>query len=180
MLHRLRVKGYAEAPEGTDQEVRALAAEGLIIRRDGRVVGWRLTPAGLEEHGRLVAGELATTGARGHVTDAHRRFQALNLEFLGLCTAAQVDGDDVRARLDRVHEQVVPVVDDLAAVLARFGPYRERFEAAVRHVRDGDNDFLTRPLVDSYHTIWSELHEDLLATLGIARGSETEWLASAK
>ncbi|MDQ1375434.1 MAG: hypothetical protein QOJ09_2772, partial [Actinomycetota bacterium] len=29
------------------------------------------------------------------------------------------------------------------------------------------------PLIDSYHTVWFELHEDLLSTLGIERGSET-------
>ncbi len=160
--------------------MRALAEAGLISRRDGLVAGWRLTPSGLEEHGRLMGDELAAGGARDAVTGAYRRFQSLNLEFLDLCTAAQVDGDDVRPRLERVHRQLQPVVDDLAAVLGRFGPYRERFAAAARHVRDGDDDYLTRPLVDSYHTIWSELHEDLLATLGIARGSETEWLASAK
>jgi hypothetical protein len=27
-------------------------------------------------------------------------------------------------------------------------------------------------MIPSYHTIWFELHEDLLATLGIERGSE--------
>ena len=27
-------------------------------------------------------------------------------------------------------------------------------------------------MIDSYHTVWFELHEDLLATLGIERSSE--------
>jgi hypothetical protein len=28
-------------------------------------------------------------------------------------------------------------------------------------------------VVDSYHTVWFELHEDLLCTLGLERSSET-------
>ena len=33
-------------------------------------------------------------------------------------------------------------------------------------MRAGDPDWFTRPTVDSYHTVWFELHENLLATLG--------------
>ena len=33
---------------------------------------------------------------------------------------------------------------------------------------------MTKPMIDSYHSVWFELHEDLLATLGIERGSEPE------
>jgi hypothetical protein len=29
-------------------------------------------------------------------------------------------------------------------------------------------------MIDSYHSVWFELHEDLLATLGIERGSEPQ------
>ena len=28
-------------------------------------------------------------------------------------------------------------------------------------------------MIDSYHTVWFELHEDLLATLGLERAAET-------
>jgi hypothetical protein len=28
-------------------------------------------------------------------------------------------------------------------------------------------------MIESYHTVWFELHEDLLATLGIQRAGET-------
>ncbi|MDP9020051.1 MAG: MarR family transcriptional regulator, partial [Actinomycetota bacterium] len=43
---------------------------------------------------------------------------------------------------------------------------------ALRRVVAGEGDWLTRPLIDSYHTVWFELHQDLLDTLGIERGSE--------
>lgn len=179
-LHRLRVKGLAATADGAERVLADLVGEGLVQRREGRVAGWRLTPAGLAEDDRLVRVELDAAGARGRIEAAYRRFLALNHEFLGICTDAQVAGADVRARLDRVHRQVAPVVGELADALPRFAAYGDRLEEAARRVRAGDTAYLTRPLVDSYHTIWSELHEDLLATLGIARGSETAWLASAK
>ena len=41
------------------------------------------------------------------------------------------------------------------------------------HVRCGEGDWFDKPLTDSYHTVWFELHEDLLATLGLERATET-------
>ena len=41
-------------------------------------------------------------------------------------------------------------------------------------VEQGDTDWFTKPLIDSYHTVWFELHEDLLATLAIERAREGE------
>jgi len=41
-------------------------------------------------------------------------------------------------------------------------------------VSAGDVDWFTKPMIPSYHTVWFEMHEDLLCTLGIERGSEGE------
>jgi hypothetical protein len=41
-------------------------------------------------------------------------------------------------------------------------------------VSEGERDWLTSPRVDSYHTVWMELHEELLAALGLERGSEEQ------
>lgn len=163
-----------------EQQVRSLAGEGLVQRRDGLVSGWRLTPAGLLEHDRMIEAELEQSGARTAILEGYRAFLALNPSFLGICTDAQLGGADVADRVESLHGAIAPVLAGLTASLDRFGDYRGRFEAALARIRAGDASFLTRPLVDSYHTIWSELHEDLLSTLGIARGSETAWLASAK
>jgi hypothetical protein len=43
---------------------------------------------------------------------------------------------------------------------------------ALERTRAGDADWFTKPTIDSYHTVWFELHENLLATLGIERGTE--------
>jgi hypothetical protein len=60
------------------------------------------------------------------------------------------------------------VCAELAAVLPRFGQYRVRLADALARVAAGELDHLTTSM-DSYHSVWFQLHEDLLATLGIAR-----------
>ena len=64
-----------------------------------------------------------------------------------------------------------PVLTDSEA-LARFGGYRGRLSNALARAREGGVDWVTRPVIDSYHTVWFELHEDLLATLGRTRSAE--------
>jgi pyruvate,orthophosphate dikinase len=60
----------------------------------------------------------------------------------------------------------------LADDLDRLGGYPDRLAHAHDRVVAGDHAWLTRPTVDSYHTVWFELHEDLLATLGRSRSDE--------
>lgn len=196
VLHGLRVKGFAETDtlaeaSGLDDVVvvRALerfADEGLVTRKQGvEVSGWVLTPDGRAEHEKRLAAELDESGARGAVEDAYGRFLALNPELLAVCTDWQVrdgvrndhaDADHdaaVLARLAALHVQAGPVVADLAATLTRFGRYPERLDRAATKVAAGDHDWIDKPLTDSYHTVWFELHEDLLATLGLERSAPT-------
>ena len=78
----------------------------------------------------------------------------------------------VIARLRDVDTAVQPVCQDLADVLDRFAGYGPRLANAIDRVEAGDTDYATKPMIDSYHTVWFELHEDLLATLGIERAKE--------
>jgi hypothetical protein len=41
--------------------------------------------------------------------------------------------------------------------------------AALDRVRAGETAWLTRPLIDSYHTVWFELHEELILAVGLTR-----------
>ena len=56
-------------------------------------------------------------------------------------------------------------------MLLRFETYRRRLTAALARVRRGDREWFTSPTLDSYHTVWFELHEDLLVALGLTRRS---------
>jgi hypothetical protein len=196
VLHALRVKGFAETDvlaEVTHLDdvtvVRALegfAADDLVKRRQGvEVSGWVLTPQGRAEHEKRLAEELDATGARPEVERRYAEFIALNGQVLQVCTDWQLrDGvvndhvdrghdAEVVDRLEELHDRARPVLDGLTGVLPRFGGYRDRLATAVERVRSGDRDWFDKPLIDSFHTVWFELHEDLLATLGLERSAET-------
>jgi hypothetical protein len=198
VLHGLRLKGFAEAGGvamlfGLDDdevavELKDLAGDGLVLRRDGRVSGWSLTSEGRTIEAALLAEELDRSGARAAIEDAYGRFQAVNGELLEVCTAWQLksvdgkqaindhadvayDAETIR-RLGQVHATAAPVVDDLGRALPRFDRYGARLAHALERVESGDMEWFTKPLLDSYHTVWFELHEDLLSTLALQRGSE--------
>jgi len=194
VLHALRLKGFADTgvvatvagvPE--DDAARHLeksAAAGHATRRDGRISGWALTAAGRTHHQELIGAELEASGSRAAVEDGYRRFLDVNNELLTVCTDWQLrdnalnDHRDaaydaaVIARLRAVDVKVQPVCTDLGGALERFGQYGARFTRALGRVEAGDGDWFAKPMIDSYHTVWFELHEDLLATLGIERSKE--------
>jgi hypothetical protein len=148
--------------------------------------GWALTERGYAEDKRRLAAELDQTGARAQVDVAHRRFAELNSSFLTTVTNWQIrpkptdllatnDHTDQRwdARvIDDLHDLdhgLGPVCEQLAAALQRFDGYAERYSAALQRVDRGERSWVAQPKIDSCHTVWMELHEDLLATLGMER-----------
>ncbi len=202
-LHVLRVRGVTATFEiasttGLDEAVVADAmashqAHDLVTLRSGSLPGWALTSFGRDEDSQRSAHELDGAGLRDTVDGLYRRFLELNPGLLRLCTDWQllppVDNktppelnrhDDlgydaeVIARLAKVDGAVQPICAGLADGLARFAAYGRRLAAARRRVESGEHDWMTKPMIDSYHSVWFELHEDLLATLGIERGSEPE------
>ncbi len=198
VMHGLRLKGFAhptavsETVAVAEQDVvrilDQLAASGLVTFREGRLSGFSLTAEGRAEHATLLSAELDSHGVRAAVTAAYAKFLGLNTGLLEVCTAWQlreVGGESVLndhtdpvydqgviERLAELHGRVHPICDELGASLARYGSYGGRLVHAVDRVRGGDIDWFTKPVIASYHTVWFELHEDLLATLGIERGSE--------
>lgn len=194
VLHALRLKGFADTPviasvagldgEEAEQYLGKAAAAGHCARRDGRITGWALTPDGRARHSELIAAELHSSGARPVVEDAYQRFARVNSQLLTVCTDWQLkngalnnhqdaayDGAVIE-RLAEVDEAVQPVCASLATALQRFSRYGPRLAGALQRVQAGDGDWFAKPLIDSYHTVWFELHEDLLATLGIERSKE--------
>lgn len=198
VLHGLRLKGFADAAavaeaagvaeSDTKVHLDALVAEELATYRDGRLSGFTLTPAGRTAHTALVAAELDASGQRDAIRAAYDRFLEINQDLLGICTAWQlreVDGESVIndhsdpahdaaviERLTELDAKVQPICADLGIALDRFAAYGPRLAFALAKVRAGDHDWFTKPMIASYHTVWFELHEDLLATLGIERSSE--------
>ena len=204
VLHALRLKGTADAAtvaaaadlpaDEVAAQLEKLAGEGLAAESTGALAGWSLTPAGRAEHRRELRREVDTSGARATVTGAYERFRALNAGVLDACSRWQVrtvGGEMVRnnhrdqtydagvvADLARLGEQAAPLVVDLAGALARYQTYGPKLQEAVRRVETGEGDWFAKPVMPSFHTVWFELHEDLLTTLGLERSDESDEAAS--
>jgi hypothetical protein len=121
-------------------------------------------------------------------TVAYERFERVNRELLALFTDWQTvpaggerltndhtDADYDRSIIDRLgdlHERADKVLTRLAGVQPRLSRYAERLDAAYDKVLAGETDFVSGVRVDSYHTVWFELHEDLLRMLGRTRDEQ--------
>ena len=64
------------------------------------------------------------------------------------------------------------IIDAVAAQLPRLNSYSSKLIAALGKIKAGDSAWLARPLVDSYHTVWFELHEELIGAAGLTREDE--------
>jgi hypothetical protein len=193
VLHTLRCIGFAglaRVAEATglpepdvESELIDLAVAGLVTHVAGDFGGWDLTEAGRAADAERIAGELETAGTRSTVAEAYAGFLPLNPELLDLCTAWQlrsVDGVatmndhrdpayDARVldRLTDFDQRAEAVCADLSAML-RFQRYRVRLGDALGRAKSGALEYVTDSTA-SYHAVWFQLHEDLLATLGIPR-----------
>jgi hypothetical protein len=65
-------------------------------------------------------------------------------------------------RLGDLHERVEPVINQLASALPRMAIYGEKLGAALEKAEKGEIAWVSDARIESYHTVWFELHEDLL------------------
>jgi hypothetical protein len=181
VLHEVRLRGLVERDD--DEVVVALLDAGLVARARSAL---RITVEGRDVHAswaRLVPG----SDAEAVATRAYEQFLTLNRELIRVCHDWQVrpgdvpnDHRDVRYdwevidRLRGVDERTRPVVRRLARDVERFDPYPARLRQALVQVEEGDHAWFASPRIDSYHTVWMHLHEDLLLALGVDRGAEPE------
>jgi hypothetical protein len=151
--------------------------------------GWSLTEAGRAENERQLSVELEEVDGADVVREAYRVFLSLNERLQRACTDWQIrpsaedslafnDHSDpawdgkVIDELAALGHALEAVSEQLTSVLDRFQGYDVRFSTALGRVIAGDHSWVDRTGADSCHTVWFELHEDLLATLGLARGAE--------
>jgi hypothetical protein len=184
LLHEIRLRGVVEIEE--TEIVTVLLRDGYVARS---ARGVRITTEGRAVHAsraRLPEGEADQAARR-----AYERFLPLNREVLRICSDWQVrpggvpnDHRDARydwSILDRVRtldERIAPIVGRLGRTVTRFASYRPRLRAALERVDAGDVEWLTSPRLDSYHTVWMQMHEDLLLAIGGDRASETDATAT--
>jgi DNA-binding MarR family transcriptional regulator len=191
VLQAVRLKGRVSLADlattlGEDTDdlaaiVDRLTESGLLV--DGKAL--RVSPDGRARLDELLATE------REHIDTAalaaaYADFRVVNAEFKVLVTDWQLkDGQPnthedheydagVLARLDDLHHRAAPIIAAAAVQLPRLSRYSAKLQAALANVRAGETAWLSRPLIDSYHTVWFELHEELIVATGLTRESEAK------
>ena len=191
-LHGLVLKKAGQAGEvaevlgATEAEVApaldAAVAEKRAMSGRGK---YMVTPAGRawldEQYPVLFADLRADPGADA----AYAGFEEVNRELLALMTRWQtvnvggeaVPNDHSDAEYDaavldqlaKLDSDADPVLDVLAGLVPRLGVHRRRLAEALARASAGETDYVSGVRVASYHTVWFELHEDLLRLLGRTR-----------
>lgn len=77
--------------------------------------------------------------------------------------------DRIIDRLGALHERAEGILRGLAEPDPRFSYYREALGRALEKAEDGAIEWVSDAKLLSYHTVWFELHEDLLRTMGRSR-----------
>ena len=146
----------------------AAAVDDGRVRRRGEEGRHSLTPAGEAELNALLAADLVGPD-RADAATAFEAFLPINRRFLASVVGWQDGLVELETFLELIDE-VVPILDSLTGLRARFGGYAPvggRGQWAV-----DDPAWVDAPGLDSIHTVWFELHEHLLASLGRARVDE--------
>lgn len=168
-------------PAAVAEAVKAATEAGFLI--EGKTV--RLSPEGRSRLNELLATEREQAD-QSAIEAAYDRFRGVNADFKALVADWQLkDGEPnthedeeydsaVLARLGEVHQRVLPITADVANELPRLASYSDKLAEALAKVQSGETTWLTRPIVDSYHTVWFELHEELILAAGLTRESEAQ------
>jgi pyruvate,orthophosphate dikinase len=86
----------------------------------------------------------------------------------------------VRERLCGFHGEAKPLIDEICGTAGRLKPFALRFARAAAAAAAGDGSMIGSPLKDSYHTVWFELHEELMHLSGRSRAVEEGAQAGSK
>lgn len=191
-LHGLAIK-KASATDAVATAV-GLPAEAVgaaldVAVADGRVLAARgmfiLTPAGRSWLDERYPVEFADVRANPAASAAYHRFEKVNRAVLDLMTRWQSvsrggttlpnDHSDpeyderILEELADLHVQAEPILAAFVALVPRLVSYPDQLGAALVLAQAGETDYVSGARIPSYHTVWFEMHEDLLRILGRSR-----------
>lgn len=193
ILHGLAVKRHASADEVADtlgvdvaavrRTLEANVATGRVADMNGKYTllpGGRMIVRG--EYSRHFGGLRASEAFNA----AYERFERVNEDVKALITAWQMrelpsgeavanDHSDpaydekVIDRLGAVHDRFEPTLRQMCVEVPRLSRYADKLDAALEKAEHGGIEWVSDVTVPSFHTVWFELHEDLLCMLGRTR-----------
>ncbi|MDX6474094.1 MAG: hypothetical protein QOK22_2910 [Gaiellaceae bacterium] len=171
-----------EDPERIASALGSAVEAGRAVEAKGTFMA---TPAGRDWLGDRYPEAFAAFRADPDATEGYERFERINRELLRLFTEWQMMpvgsesvpndhsdpayDDRIIDRLGALHERAERPLQQLSALEPRLAQYQRRLEDAYDKTLGGEHDFVSGAKVDSYHTVWFELHEDLLRMLGRER-----------
>jgi hypothetical protein len=189
LLQAVRLKGRVRAADlaatldeearAVDSVIRELTEAGLLV--SGPTV--RLSPAGRARLDELLADERRTIDDESFAR-IYDEFRSANREFKAVVSQWQLRNGEpndhadadydaaVLSRLDGVNRSVLPILASASAQLPRLDAYSAKLSAALDKIHAGDAVWFARPTIDSYHTVWFELHEELIGAAGLTRHDE--------
>jgi hypothetical protein len=170
------VRGMARGEASAEQQ--SLAEAGLLLIKGPMMMP---TPAGTAFVGEILCLP-ADAPERERIMATFHRFLPVNRALRDLCTAWQVRPDgsvndhtdpgydaEIRDRLDDIDDSIAPLLKRFAEDVPSLAGYRARLTESLEKLDEGDNAWLASPLIDSYHTVWMHLHQELLLTIGMSR-----------
>lgn len=167
-----------------DELATTLSDEGLVEFHGGAL---RLPPNGKLRALSLCEADRASFGEARCVEhlEAFHEFDVQVKEIITAWQLREMDGEQVLndhsdtdydssilERLAALHFTLCTWIAPLAAKLRRYDVYRSRLSRALDRAANGDERYVASPRVDSYHSVWFELHEDLIRLAGRRRSGE--------
>jgi hypothetical protein len=192
-LHGLAIKKHAAAADiagliglpvaEAERQIATAVASGRAVAVGGKFMLSPLARVALEsDYSRHYAG----LRENSDFFAAYEAFERINVQLKTLITdwqTIEVGGQRVANdhgneaydakvidRLGDMHERADAILARLSAGLPRLDYYRKHLLGALEKAEDGATEWVSDAKIESYHTLWFELHEDLLRIVGRTRG----------
>ncbi len=192
VLHGLAIKKHAGAddvarligldPARVGDLLDGLVQSGRAVSADARFMVSPLAKVALET---AYSRHFASVRKDARFMAGYEAFERINIQLKALITdwqSIEVGGRHVTNdhsdkaydariidRLGDLHEQAETIFAALEAGVPRLTFYREHLLAALERAEDGAIEWVSDARIESYHTLWFELHEDLLRIVGGTR-----------
>lgn len=192
VLHGLSIKKYGNAASvaellGLDTErVTQILRDGVSKGRVNEIAGrFAVAPIARVALVSEYPKHFADVRASAQFKQAHEDFERLNVKLKALITewqtipvagsavpnthADKAYDERVIDKLGDLHERAGRMLSSLTAELPRMGIYQRKLQEALEKAENGAIEWVSDAKIESYHTAWFELHEDLLCMLGQQR-----------